>query len=63
MKAVPLVGAYIPVNTLIVVDLPAPLCPSNAVICPSKKFRVKLLTAVFPLNFLDKSFNEIPIGK
>lgn len=46
-----------------VVLFPAPLWPSKAVICPSKKLSVKLFTTVLSLNLRDKSFIDIPTGK
>ncbi len=38
----------------IVVVFPAPLCPRNDVICPSYRFKVRLLTATFPLLYIYK---------
>ena len=47
----------------IVVLFPAPLCPSKAVIWPSKKLSVKLSTAVLVLNFRLKSLIDIPMAR
>ena len=45
-----------------VVLFPAPLWPRRAVICPSKKLRLRLLTTARSLNLRVKFFIEIPIG-
>ena len=51
------------IYSYIVVLFPAPLWPNSAVIWPSKKFSVRLLTTVFSLNFRVRFLIEIPTGK
>ena len=46
----------------IVVLFPAPLWPNKAVICPSKKFSVRLFTTAFSLNFFVNPRMDIPTG-
>ena len=46
-SAEPDVAGKSPVSMDISVVLPAPLCPSSAVICPSYMFRETPLTAMF----------------
>ena len=50
----PDVGGMSPINIENVVVLPAPLCPNNAVICPSYMSMSSLSTAVKSLNFFVK---------
>ena len=48
-----------PVRMEMVVVLPAPLCPSNAVICPRRAANCKPSTAVLPPNLFTSPLTRI----
>lgn len=61
MLMTPLSGWRMPVNMLIVVDLPAPLWPKRQKTSFSKRLRLNLFTTVFESNDLLISFKYMLI--